>query len=119
MIPISYKQNWAAMADPMIVKEVCKSLKQMRLNKNISQQKLADISGINRVTISRMEAGRAATLLTVVQILRGLDRLEVLNVFREEPETSPIQLLLLEERQRKKASYKRNVQKTIKKKSEW
>jgi transcriptional regulator with XRE-family HTH domain len=119
MTPISYKQSWLAMADPNIVKEICKSLKQMRLNKNISQQKLADISGINRVTISRMEAGRAATLLTIVQILRGLDRLDVLNVFREEPEISPIQMLKFEEGQRKKASYKRNIPKTIKKKSEW
>ena len=92
------------MADPAIVKEICQSLRQMRLNKNLSQQKLADLSGVNRTTISRMEAGRAATLLTVVQVLRALDKLDILNTFRQEPEISPVKLLKLQERQRKKAS---------------
>jgi len=102
--PISYKQNWAAMTDPAIVKELCRSLKQMRLNKNLSQEQVAKMSGLNRVTISRMEAGRAATLLTIVQVLRALDKLDILIIFSEEPEISPIKLLKIKEQQRQKAS---------------
>src|SRR6266852_7696288 len=105
----SDRQDPAAMADPAIVKEVCTNLKRMRLNKNLSQEELAKRSGLNRVTISRMEAGRAATLLTLVQVLRALDKLELLNAFSEEPEISPLQLLKAQEKLRKKASPKRDA----------
>jgi len=105
-MPKSYRDDWLAMADPAIVKEICCGLKQMRLNRNLSQAELAKRSGINRVTISRMESGRAATLLTLIQVLRALDKLEILNVFMEEPEISPMLLLKQQEQQRKKASPK-------------
>jgi transcriptional regulator with XRE-family HTH domain len=100
----SNSKNRSAMADPTIVKEICANLRQIRLNKNLSQNELALRSGLDRTTISRMEAGRAATLLTIVQVLRALDKLDILNAFREEPEISPLQLLRIQERQRKKAS---------------
>ncbi|MBL7996016.1 helix-turn-helix transcriptional regulator [bacterium] len=103
----SYKQIKPAMADPVIVKEIGGSLRHMRLNKNISQEQLARMAGVDRTTISRMEAGRAATLLTLVQVLRALDKLDILNVFSEEPQISPLQVLKMQERQRQKASPKR------------
>lgn len=112
--------NRSATADPAIVKGICQSLKQMRLNKNMTQADLATISGLNRVTISRMESGRAVTLLTVVQVLRALDRLDILDIFRKESDISPLQLLKLDEKKRKRAS--RSSNKTVntrKEKSEW
>lgn len=109
-MPINNTKNWVAMSDPAIVKEICYNLKQIRLNKNISQEELAKLSGLNRVTISRMEAGRAATLLTIIQVLRVLDKLDVLNAFKTEPEVSPIQLLKQKESQRQKASAKKEKQ---------
>ncbi len=103
-MPTSYIGNLEAMADPAIVREIGSSLRQIRLNKNLSQVQLAEMSGLNRITISRMEAGRAPTLLTLVQVLRALDRLDILKAFREEPQVSPLQLLKLKARERKKAS---------------
>ena len=120
MIQYSVKEQWSLMTDPAIVKEIGKNLKQMRLNQNISQEQLAELSGINRVTISRLEGGRAATLLTVVQILRALNKLDILNIFSEEPEISPIQLLKLQEKQKKYASSKRNkAEENTREESEW
>lgn len=95
------------MSDPAIVKEICTNIKQLRLNKNISQAELANLSGLNRVTISRLEAGRSATLLTVIQVLRALDKLEILNAFITEQEISPIKLLQQKVSQRQKASPKK------------
>lgn len=109
MSPISYNKNWSAMADPSVVKEICSSIKQMRLNKNLSQEELSHRSGIDRTTISRMESGRAATLLTLVQILRALDKLDIFNTFFAEPEISPMQLLKQQEKQRQKASPKKKA----------
>ncbi len=99
--------NIDALADSVIVHKICLGLKQMRLNRNWSQFELANRSGLHRVTIARMEAGRAATLLTIVQILRALDKLEIINVFFEQQEISPMELLRRQEKQRKKASHPR------------
>lgn len=107
MTPISHYKNWNILSDPAIVKEVCLYIKQLRLTKNWSQSQLALHAGLDRVTISRMENGRAATLLTVVQILRALDKLYVLNAFNEAPEVSPLQMLREQEAQRLKASPKK------------
>jgi putative transcriptional regulator len=111
MKPESIISNRSAMADPAIVKDICHSLKQMRLSKNLTQAELAEMAGLNRVTISRMEAGRAATLLTLVQVLRALDKLDILDIFTEESEASPLQLLKLQAKKRQRASKtrKKNV----------
>ena len=46
--------NLLAKSDLEIVMEICQTLKQMRINKNISQQEIAERSGLDRTTISRM-----------------------------------------------------------------
>lgn len=113
-------KNWVAMADPEIVNEICQAVKQMRINKNISQQQIADIAGLDRTTISRMESGRAVNLLTLVTVLRALDKLDILNVFKPEQVISPIKLLKEEEKKRKRASKKRkNVKKNAEEDSIW
>jgi len=96
-------------SDVTIVRELCANLKQMRLSRNISQSKLAELSGLDRGTISRMENGRAATLLTLVQVLRALDNLSVLDTFKEEQEISPLQMMKEQESQRKKASPQKSI----------
>ena len=96
--------NWTSMSDPAIVAEIGKFIQQMRLNRNLTQGQLAEMSGVNRVTISRFEGGQASTLLTLVQILRALDKLDILNTLYEEAEISPLQLLDLKKKRRKRAS---------------
>ena len=50
MYQTSYNRNWYAMTDAVVVKTLCQSIKQMRLNKNMSQDELAERSGISRIT---------------------------------------------------------------------
>jgi len=96
--------SWQSMADPAIVREIGGNLKQMRLNQNLSQTQLANFSGLSRITISRMEGGRAATILTIVQVLRALGKLDILNAFHEDARVSPLQLLRMKKNQRQRAS---------------
>ena len=103
----SYSNNFYSMSDSSIVNEICNGIKQLRLNQNMSQQELANRSGLNRVTMSRMESGRAVSLLTLIQTLRALGKLEILNAFNEEPEISPLKLFEIQEKYRKKASPKK------------
>lgn len=60
---------------------ICSWLKNERNRQNISQEELSKRSGVDRVTISRTENGRAASILTIVQLLRGLERLDLLLSF--------------------------------------
>jgi len=106
----SYGNNLFSMSDSALVQQICSGIKQMRLNQNISQEQLAASSGLNRVTISRMEAGRSVSLLTLIQALRALDNLDLLKVFFVEPEISPMKLLEMQEKYRKKASPKRKTE---------
>lgn len=108
MMQFSYNKNWYAMTDNAIVGVLCKSIKQMRLNKNISQEELSLKSGVNRVTISRMETGKAINLLTLIQLLRALEQLDLLSYLNVEPEISPILLMEQQQKLRKKASSPRN-----------
>lgn len=103
--------DWRSMSDPAIVTEIGRFVQQMRLNRNLTQQQLAMMSGVNRVTISRFEGGRASSLMTLVQILRALGKLDILSTFYEEAEISPLQLLNLKKRQRKRATGSRLTRK--------
>lgn len=103
----SKEKDYTSMTDPAIVKEIFLNIRQMRLNKNMSQEELSRKAGIDRTTISRMERGKGGTMLTMVQTLRALDKLDILNVFKEEPEISPLRILKLQEQRRKKASPKK------------
>jgi transcriptional regulator with XRE-family HTH domain len=107
MYQSSYNKNWYGMTNEVVVKHLCSNLKQMRLNKNLSQEDLAENSGVSRVTISRMERGQAINLLTMVQLLRALDNLDILNYLNIEPEISPMMVMEERSKYRKKASPKK------------
>lgn len=101
-------QNWLEMSDTAIVNHICSQLRQVRLDQNVTQEQLAERSGLGRATISRIEKGQSVSLLTLIQILRALNRLELLDTFkRVSPEISPLQLLKEQKPKRYRASGKR------------
>ena len=104
MIQNSYNKNWYGMSDNAIIETICKSIKQMRLNKNVSQDELSQISGVNRITISRLENGQAINLMTMIQLLRALEQLHLLIDLNVQPEISPILVMEQQIKWRKKAS---------------
>ncbi len=119
MTQISYTPSLPEMSDGAILKEICKTLKQLRVNKNVSQQHLAELTGLNRVTISRLESGRAANLVTIVQILRALNELDMLSPFFKAPEISPILMWKVQEKQRHRAYTAKPSKETDRPESEW
>ena len=48
-------------------------IKDLRLNKNITQQELADFCGVSRRTIVLLENGKGVHLLTFIRVLRKFD----------------------------------------------
>lgn len=69
--------NWSKMTDDEIVSELGKRCKKIRLEKNLTQTQMADLSGIDRVTISKIENGRPAGISSWIQILRVLGKLDI------------------------------------------
>jgi len=105
------------MSDRAILKEIGRRLKRKRLEKNLSQQKLADLAGINRTTVRDIEHGSPFGVLTLVEILRALDALDVLDSFLSDPGISPLQLAKMKGKERLRAS--RQITENKKGKSDW
>lgn len=104
--------SWKLLKDENVVEQLGKELRRMRLSGNLSQAEVAKRAGLDRTTVVKLEAGRAATLLTVVQVLRAMDWLDVLDGFHEEPQLTPYQLVEQQEKyltkQRKRASRRKS-----------
>ena len=105
------------MSDKAIVRDIGKRIRQMRLNKNISQKTLSEKIGIHRVTLSKIERGQRISLLTLIQIMRGLGELQRLENIVPEDIISHIQLAKLQGKKRKRAS--RQIEILEEKEPEW
>ncbi len=91
-------------SDEEIIRRIGEFVRYHRLENNWTQQDLAKRSGINRTTLSDLELGRGCQLLTIIQVLRILNKLDTLESFEVRQQISPIKLAELEKEKRKKAS---------------
>lgn len=64
-------------------------MKTVRLKQNMSQDELADKSGVSISTIKRMEDGEVKTLESLIRILRTLGKLDIFIPLVEEEQLSP------------------------------
>ncbi len=103
--------DWYAMSDDAIIKSIGAFIKHHRIEQNRTQQGVANDAGINRTTLSLLENGDIVNISTLVQVLRALDLLNIMDVFITENQISPLELAKLEEKRRKRASYKRKNEK--------
>jgi putative transcriptional regulator len=99
--------NLAEMSDRAVLEELGLRLRHARLNRNLTQAKLAEQAGIALRTLQKAEAGKVTTLETLVALLRGLGLLAELDAFLPEPPQSPVQLAKLQGRTRQRASGQR------------
>lgn len=92
------------LTDDAALTELGSRLARSRLDRNMTQQELADEAGVSRHTLVRMERGQSATLSALVRILRALELLENMEVLVPEPLTSPIEQLERERARRQRAA---------------
>jgi len=96
--------DWYALTTNALEAEIGNRLKQVRLRKNITQTALAQKTGLSRVSISKIERGNGATLSSLLAILRSLELLPQLETLFPPPELSPLELVKIQSKQRKRAS---------------
>lgn len=97
---------WDSMSDNALVEQIGAFIKHHRLEQNKTQEMLATEAGISRSTLSLLERGEPVTLATLIQVLRVLDQLRIMNAFVVEESISPLVLAKLEKEKRKRASGK-------------
>ena len=106
MTDISYK-NWDSMSDKALAEHIGAFIKHHRMEQNKTQDVLANAAGISRSTLSLLERGETVTLATLVQVLRVLDQLHVMEVFMVQQTIGPLALAKMEKDKRKRASGKK------------
>ena len=92
------------MSDDAIIKSFGEFVRHHRLEQNLTQKDLASKAGINRTTLSDLELGRRCQLLTLIQVLRVLNKLHVFDSIEVKQKISPMLLAEMEIKLRKKAS---------------
>lgn len=71
--------RFSTMPDSEIISELCRRIKETRIQLGLSQIELAERAQVGAATIKRVELGESVTLSTLIGILRGLDRLHQLE----------------------------------------
>lgn len=115
MTDISYNK-WISMSDDALAKQVGVFIKHHRLEQNKTQEFVAEAAGISRSTLSLLEKGEAVTLSTLIQVLRVLDLLHVMDTFDVKQSISPLALAKAEKEKRKRA---RNTKTNNEKELNW
>lgn len=105
MTDISYK-NWLSMSDNALSQQIGAFIKHQRIEQNKTQDMVAEAAGISRSTLSLLERGETVTVATLIQVLRVLDQLHVMEAFEIQQSISPIALAKAEKEKRKRARNK-------------
>lgn len=90
------------MTDDAIAAEIGARIEQLRLEKNLTQQQVADAVGLSRVSYGKLVRGQGK-FTNVIAVLRALDQLALVEQFVPEVGFSPMELLKLKGKQRRRA----------------
>ena len=93
----------AQLSDAALLGELGRRIAQTRLERNVAQSELATEAGVALSTVQRLEAGRSVAATSLIRILRALDLLGGLERAVPEPLPSPVELLKLQGRRRRRA----------------
>jgi transcriptional regulator with XRE-family HTH domain len=95
------------LTDEAVLSELGARLERTRLERNLTQRELAAEAGVERKAVQRIEAGESVKLISLIRVLRALGLFDSLDQLVQEPVPSPIELLRLHGRSRRRASGER------------
>jgi transcriptional regulator with XRE-family HTH domain len=70
-----------------------RQLRDLRLRQNIDQRQLAEQAGVALNVVKNLEAGKGATVKSLVKVLRALGRAEWIESLAPAVSISPLQML--------------------------
>lgn len=104
--------DWFSMTDKKLSEVIGDFIKHHRLNQNKSQEEISKAAGISRSTLSLLERGKNISLSSLIQVLRTLDLLHVMDVFQVKNEISPKEYVRLQKNKRQRARNETEENKT-------
>ena len=99
------------LTDAAILTELGARLTRARLRQKLSQQELADMAGVAKRTVERIESGQPTVLTNLVRLLRALNLIEPLDALIPDSTPSPLEQLEGRKQKRKRASRVRKLAK--------
>lgn len=96
--------DYYSMNDKGILQELGNRIRNNRLSSNISQRKLASQAGVSMTVIQNIEYGKTATITGFLRVMRALRLLGQLDLFLPVARFSPLEIVKLEGKRRKRAS---------------
>lgn len=111
--------KWQSMSDKALLENIGRFVQHHRLNQNKSQSEVAEAAGMSRSTLSLLERGEKVRIDSLIQVLRVLDLLYIMDVFQVQEQISPIAYAKLKKKQRKHASPKKGNSKEDKEDLGW
>ena len=92
-----------SMTDEGIAAEIGRRIDQLRLEANMTQMEIAEKAGFSLKTYSNIVKGKG-TFVNTIAVLRALDRHDLLESFIPDTVFSPMEMLKLKGKERKRAS---------------
>ncbi|MNQ35862.1 hypothetical protein D3C85_493660 [compost metagenome] len=99
-----------AQSDQVLATTVGERLQTLRLKKNISLESVAENAAISRQTLHLLLNQGKGTLINLIAVLRALGELERLSSLLEDVRPSPIQIIRMEGKKRRRASGRRSAE---------
>ncbi|MDP8205780.1 MAG: helix-turn-helix transcriptional regulator [Candidatus Electryonea clarkiae] len=100
---MAYKVNLSIATSNQIETALCKRLEAIRLSRNITQEQLAEDSGVSLRTIGRLEKGQGVSLDTFIRVLTALRIQHNLEALLPDPAIRPIERVGIGEAERRRA----------------
>lgn len=100
------------MSDQALAGQIGAFVRHHPLEQNRTQDALAHAAGISRSTMSLLERGQTVTLATLIQVLRVLDQLQVMDAFVVQQRVSPLVLARMQKEKRQRARGKQGGETT-------
>lgn len=103
--------NYTQLSDGAILTQIGNFIKHTRTAQNKTQAQLAEMAGLNRWTLGQIEHGESITLSSLIQILRALNCLYILNEFNYSDEIGPLEYAKLKKQKQKERVRNKSSQK--------
>ena len=103
---MKYPIDFSIATSNQIESALCNKLENIRLARNMTQEKLANDAGVSLRTIVRLESGKGVSLDTFIRILIALGIQQNLETLLPDPSIRPIERVNLKGNERKRASSK-------------
>lgn len=92
------------MSDDAISRQIGRFIRHHRMAQHKTQDALAKNAGISRSTPSLLERGETVTVATLIQVLRVLELLHVIDAFSIVEQQSPLLLARAEKKKRQRVT---------------